>query len=83
MKIEFAPMWLKSQKTDPNKFLFELVEKFDVAELPASIPYFTKSIDNLFDFKLNVNQINEFIEYLVKLNVDDRGWCDLIIRSKK
>jgi len=83
IKTEFAPHWLKSQNTDPTNLLSHFVENYEVAELSPTIPYFTKSIDDLFKFTIQSKDIGPFIEYIEKLNVNNLGWCDLIIRPKK
>ena len=48
IKTEFAPKWLQSQGTDSLELLKRLVKNFDVAELPATIPFETDSLDWLF-----------------------------------
>lgn len=82
IKTEFAPHWLKAQRTDPAKFLSKLVAKYDVAELPDNITYFTKNIDTLFENKVTSADIVKFVNHIENTNDKELGWCDLIIRSK-
>lgn len=82
VKTEFAPNWLRSQHTDPKKLLDFFVKNFDVAELPATIPFLTESVDDLFRSKIGLESTTEFIAYIEKLSNNKLGWCDLLIRPK-
>lgn len=82
IKTEFAPNWLKSQNTDPEAFLKKLVSQYDVAELPDNITYLTKNIDFLFENKITLSDIPNFINHIENTNENKLGWCDLIIRNK-
>ncbi|MDB9883036.1 FkbM family methyltransferase [Bacteroidia bacterium] len=82
VKSEFGPYWLKSQGTEPKIFLMELVEKYDVAELPATIPLLVKSTSELFQNLLKPECIDDFLQHIILLNKDNRGWVDIIIRPK-
>jgi FkbM family methyltransferase len=83
IKTEFAPHWLYSQQTDPHKFLTYLVDNFEVSELTSTVSYYTESIEDLFKFKLTKERVEKFIKYIENLNVNNLGWCDLIIRPYK
>ena len=83
IKTEFGPHWIKSQNSDPLKFLSDLVNRYEVAELPATIPYLTNNISDLFNFSFDSMSVEGFIKYLEKLDKNNLGWCDLIIRPKK
>lgn len=80
IKTEFAPAWLKSQGTDPEQFLFYLLNSYDVAELPSTIPFFTNSINDFFINKIKINNANRFVKYVMDLNKNQGGWIDLLIR---
>ncbi len=82
IKTEFAPHWLKSQGTNPLDFLQFLIENFAVAELPLRPRFIGDSIKYLFKNRLNLSDIDRFVEYLQKHNKNRRGWCDLIVMPK-
>lgn len=81
MKMEFAPEWLKWHGTSPVTFLSYLCLLYDVAELPAIIPYHTKCIDDLFLNKIT-NNYEKFIEFVTNKKSGHAGWVELLIRPK-
>ena len=83
IKTEFAPYWLKSQGTNPEDFLSSLVDRFDVAELPATIPFFTESINDLFLNKIKKDNIALFLRHIENLSKNQHGWVDLLLRPLK
>ena len=83
IKTEFGPHYIKSQNSDPLIFLSDLVNRYEVAELPTTIPYLTNNISDLFNFSFDSTTIEGFIKYLENLDKNNLGWCDLIIRPKK
>lgn len=83
IKSEFSPFLLNAQGTNAKTFLLSLVDKFEVVELPATIPYLTKSINELFQHSLLKSDVESFISHIVKSNANDFGWVDLLIRPKK
>jgi FkbM family methyltransferase len=82
IKTEFAPAWLESQGTNPNQFLAYLIKNYEAAELPATVPYFTSSINELFFSKIKSDFVDEFVEYVTDLNKNQSGWVDLLVRPK-
>lgn len=82
IKMEFAPNWLKSQKTNPEELLRYLVSRYEVTESPARVPFCIKSMDDLFKCKITDSKINEFIAYIEDLNQKKLGWVDLLVRPK-
>ena len=83
IKSEFGPHWIESQGGDPEKFLRLLISKYDVVELPATIPFLTSSIESLFQDIIKENDIDRLLSHIIHLNRDNRGWVDLLIRPKK
>lgn len=82
MKIEFAPYWLKSQGTEPIKFLKYLISKYQVAELPNRSRFKGDFLSDIFNSTIEIDEINDFINYIQSLNRDGLGWCDLLISPK-
>ena len=82
-EMEFAPYWLEAQGTNPVEFLEEMVSLNEVAEIPARIPYFTRSVDDLFASKLNIDRVRDFCTYVKELVSNDVGWTDLLVRKAK
>lgn len=83
VKTEFAPQWLSSQKSDPKKLLEDLVANHEVVELTGRTSYQTKSIDELFQSPIETSEIPDFLSYIISLDNNGRGWCDLLVRAKK
>ena len=83
VKMEFAPYLLEHNDTCPIGFLHNLISNYDVSELPGTIPYCTKSLNDLFVNKISLGDYEYFIEYVRKLKANNRGWLDLLIRPKK
>lgn len=81
MRMEFSPSLLRLNDTNPDDFLYELVSDFDVTELPSIIPYYTKSINDLFQNKIKVD-IRRFVQYVENLQEDGKGWLDLLVKPK-
>lgn len=62
IKMEFAPFCLESQHTDAVVFLKNMIKYFDVVEL-SKMPFKVATVENLFDKKLNSNDVKDFVEY--------------------
>ncbi|MEF8733000.1 MAG: FkbM family methyltransferase [Candidatus Accumulibacter meliphilus] len=73
IKMEFAPLWLESQGTDPVVLLESLLERFDVAEFPERITFNTPSLDAFFLFPVRADQAEDFVHYVTTLNRGRRG----------
>lgn len=82
IKMEFAPQWLESQKTDPLALLNSLLDRFDVVEFPERITFGTPSLDELFRHPIKPDQAASFLEYVIQLNSARRGWVDLLVRPR-
>ena len=82
IKTEFGPTWLKSQQTDPKKFLGELVEQYDVAEWPQRPRFKGDRVEDLLRSKLQPDEVGAFVDWLTGLNVAGNGWCDLLVTPK-
>ena len=80
IKMEFAPAWLESQGTAPLQLLQSLLTRFEVVEFPERIVYGTPSLAALFSYPLRHDQAAEFLDYVVSLNRNRRGWVDLLVR---
>lgn len=83
VKTEFAPQWLSSQKSDPKRLLEDLISKHEVIELTGRTAYQTRSIEEMFVNPIQMNEIPDFLSYIISLDKNGRGWCDLLIRPKK
>lgn len=83
VKTEFAPQWLSSQKSDAKKLLENLVANHEVVELTGRTSYQTKSLDELFQSPIQMSEIPDFLNYIISLDKNGRGWCDLLVRAKK
>jgi len=82
VKTEFAPQWLSSQKSDAKKLLEDLVANHEVVELTGRTSYQTKSIDALFQSPVKISEIPDLLSYIISLDKNGRGWCDLLVRPK-
>ena len=82
MKMEFGPKWLLSQGTDPLDLLNYLISNYSVTEFPSCSRYKEAEIEMLFSNEIKLEEAADFISYLVLLDKNDCGWCDLFIRSK-
>jgi len=82
MKMEFGPKWLLSQGTDPLDLLNYLISNYSVTEFPNGSRYKREKIEMLFSNEIKLEEAADFISYLVKLDKNDCGWCDLFIKSK-
>lgn len=82
IKTEFAPYWLKSQETDPLEFLRLLITNFTVIEAPARSRFKRDNLSKLFSEPLTINESEEFLSYVISLDGDGFGWCDLLIQPK-
>lgn len=83
IKMEFAPMWLQSQGTEPLALLQALLARFEVAEFPERIIFNTPSFEALFAYPVRMEQAAGFLNYVTALNRNDRGWVDLLVRPKQ
>ncbi|NNC37516.1 MAG: FkbM family methyltransferase [Hyphomonadaceae bacterium] len=79
IKTEFAPDWLVSQGTDPLGFLTYLIKNFTVAEFPARYGFEAHYTDLLKNTKINLSAADRFLDYVVNLNRNKRGWVDLLV----
>ena len=82
MKMEFAPEWLRKQGTEPDKFLLELIEKYNVFEYPERVPFHFSSLIDFNDYQITNVAVQDFINFVEGQNKDSRGWVDLIILPK-
>jgi hypothetical protein len=80
IKMEFAPQWLRSQGTSPAELLGYLLERYEVAELPARIAFGTPRLEALFGAPLSVDEIDDLLAHVVALDRGGRGWIDLLVR---
>ena len=83
IKMEFAPAWLVSQRTDPLALLHALIERFEVVEFPERITWGTPSFDALFSRSIPAAEAEAFVAYVRNLNSADRGWVDLLVRPRR
>lgn len=83
IKMEFAPAWLVSQRTDPLALLRVLIEHFEVVEFPERITWGTPSFDALFSRSIPAAEAEAFVAYVRNLNSADRGWVDLLVRPRR
>lgn len=82
IKMEFDPSRLKSQSSDPSIFLSHLIKNFDIVEFPARYTFKT-NYKNLFDGNvIEANSSDKFLNYIIKLDRNDKGWVDLLIRPR-
>ena len=82
IKSEFAPYWLISQGTNPLEFLRHLIANFIVIEAPARSRYKRDNLNKPFSEPLTINESENFLSYVVSLNDNNLGWCDLLIKPK-
>jgi len=82
IKAEFAPSWLKSQGTDPLFFLRNLIANYLVTEAPARYGFNNDNLENLFKKSITIEESEEFLAYVVSLNEQNLGWCDLLVKPK-
>ena len=76
--MEFAPHLLRCHDTPPVEFLATLAGRFDVAEVPAHIP-FGATLDDCFRRPLAVSDAAAFVSYVQS---DGRmGFCKLLMRN--
>lgn len=82
IKMEFDPSRLKSQSSDPSKFLSHLIKNFDIIEYPARYT-FTTNYKNLFERNVIEADIKDkFLNYITRLDRYDKGWVDLLVRPR-
>jgi len=82
IKTEFFPNYLQVQGTDPKLLLNDLISNYDVIDLPGILSFKEQNISNLFRNKLSHDDVDQFIEYLIKFNHSGIGWTDLLIKPK-
>ena len=82
MKIEFGPLWLKSQGTDPLTMLGKLVAQFVVVELPARVRFQGDGLDDLLRHPLKPEDCAKFERFIRGLGNDNGGYCDLLVLPK-
>lgn len=83
IKTEFGPSWLASQGTDAKRFLGELVEQFDVCELPQRPRFKGDVLDAIVASRLTAADVGPFVDWLASLVTNGRGWCDLLVMSRR
>lgn len=83
IRSEFAPNWLESQGTCAKRFLQYLLGLYDVTEIPSRTRFKGDDIEKLFSDRLRVQDVDGFLEYIKKLDKNDRGWCDVFVRPKQ
>lgn len=59
-----------------------MIKYFDVVEL-SKMPFKVATVENLFDKKLNSNDVKDFVEYVKCLDREDRGWVELLVKNKE
>jgi len=82
IKTEFAPYWIKSQGFNVRELLKYLLDRYIVSESPKRVRYSGDNIANLIKNQLTLQDIDTFIEYIIKYDKNDRGWTDLYIFPK-
>jgi FkbM family methyltransferase len=82
IKMEFAPYWLQSQGHDPLDLLEYLTDLYEITEYPERLRYNTQTLNGLFDKLIQPKQLPDFCQHVVSLNQNQRGWVDLMVRSK-
>lgn len=82
IKTEFAPYWIKSQGFSPSEFLDYLLERYIVSEVPNRTCFKGNNLDFLVANRLKKSEIDNFIEYTINHNKNNRGWCDLYVFPK-
>lgn len=83
VKTEFAPHWLRSQGTDPARFLKELIDRFHVVELPKRFRFKGDSLFHILSNRIAISEVEDFINYIQSLNRNMLGWCDLMVYPKQ
>lgn len=81
IKTEFGPDWLASQGTDAKAFLRDLVERYDVAELPMR-SRFKDDLNTVIQQRLRKDDVDPFVDWIAAQALHGRGWCDLLILPK-
>ena len=79
MKIEFGPLWLKSQGTDPVSLLRSLLNQFVVVELPSRVRFQGDNLDSLLMHPLKPEDCESFERFVRELANGDGGYCDLLV----
>ena len=79
MKIEFGPLWLKSQGADPLTLLKSLVEQFVVVELPSRVRFQGDGLHSLLTHPLKPEDCDRFERFVRELANGDGGYCDLLV----
>lgn len=85
IQMEFDPSLLLKNGVYAVDFLKELIEYFNIMELPSKTFYKFEKLEYL-DFTKNCiknNELEDFLDYISKLNKKPIGWCDLLISPKK
>ena len=83
VKTEFAPHWLRSQGTDPLAFLRTLIQRYEVVECAARFRFERDELYTHFKRPLRDEEAAPFVAYVAGLDRDERGWCDLLLRSRR
>lgn len=82
IKMEFAPAWLESQGTNPLNFLRNILFSYEVTEFPERISFNTPSLESIFANSISPPDATSFLNYVVGLNANRRGWVDLLVRPR-
>lgn len=79
IKTEFAPYWMDSQSTDPVEFLQALTARYAVYESPGRQRWNCLTLSDLIGAPLTPGCEEEFVSYVRKLAMNEKGWVDLYV----
>lgn len=79
MKIEFGPVWLRSQGTEPVSLLRSLLNQFIVAELPSRMRFQGDDLRSLLKHPIKPDDCERFERFVRELANNDGGYCDLLV----
>lgn len=83
IKTEFAPQWIVSQGGDPVRLLKTLCSNYQVTEFPARYNYFSHYETLLAHHPIKLSHVESYIDYVVNLAKQGRGWVDLLVAPKR
>lgn len=83
IKTEFAPMWLESQGTDPVNLLRYLLSRYAVFESAARVRWNANTLSDVIGAPLILGCEKDFVAYVRKLALQDRGWVDLFVLPRQ
>lgn len=82
IKTEFAPDWLRSQGTDAVALLRRLASDYCVFEHPGRIAWTTRDLPQMLGRAVLPGQAKEFVDYVISMAMNGRGWTDLFVLPK-